>query len=87
MTYPGYIKIILTLVQPVADNLRLPVTGCHLPTPPIVPIGEGIFLTVPPIPLQSDTDDASVFQPVFGNATPGLIEIIDVTYQLVLISL
>lgn len=88
-TYPGYIKVILTLVEPVATSLRLPVTSCHFPTPPVAPVGEGIFLAVPPIPLQSDplTDDASVFQPVFGKASPGLVEIIDITYQLVLVSL
>lgn len=88
-TYPGYVKVILTLVQPVAERTRLPVTSCHFPTPPVAAVGEGIFLAVPPIPLQSDplTDDASVFQPVFGKASPGLVEIIDVTYQLVLVSL
>ena len=88
-TYPGYIKVILTLSGRVPESSRLPVTGCHFPTPPVAPVGEGIFLAVPPIPLQVDAvnDDASVFQPAFGKASPGLVEVIDLTYQLVLVSL
>ena len=89
VTYPGYIKVILTLSAPIPDGLRLPLTGCHFPAPPVAPVGDGIFLAIPPIPLQVDilNTDASVFQPAFGKASPGLVEVLDLTYQLFLVSL
>jgi hypothetical protein len=83
-TYPGYVKVILTLDAPVDEKIRIPITGCHFPLPPTAPVGERIFLAVPPIPLQADglNADASVFQPAFGKASPDLVEVLDVTYQL-----
>lgn len=87
VTYPGWIKIILTLDAPQPDAKRFPLTGCHFPNPPVVRLDQGIFLPIPPVALQSDlsSTDASMFQPIFGIAIPDLVEVLDITYQLVLI--
>lgn len=86
---PGYLKVILTLTKPipVPDSHKLPIPGIHLPQNPPGPLGETVFLYVPPIPLQTSSSDASMLVPIFGKGVADTQEIIDVTYQLVLVSL
>jgi len=86
---PGYLKVILTLTAPipVPDVDKLPIPGIHLPQLPPGPVGETVFLYVPPIPLQTGSSDASMLVPIFGKGIANTQEIIDVTYQLVLVSI
>lgn len=83
-----YLKVILTLGSDIADRDKIPIPGIHFPFLPPGPVGETVFLYVPPIPLQTaDNTEASMLMPIFGKGVLNTDEIVDVTYQLILVSL
>lgn len=88
LSAPGYVRLILTLPAALDDSNKVPLTGLHMPTVPPGPIGETVFLYVPPIPIQPDgvSADASVLVPIFGKGINNTDEIIDITYELSLAS-
>ncbi len=81
----GYLKIVLTLTENFADRLKIPLPGIHFPQLPPGPVGETVFLYVPPIPLQTSSDDASMLMPIFGKGINNTDEIVDATYQLLVV--
>lgn len=82
----GYIKVLLTLPQPIADANKVPIPGIHLPSPPPSPFLSTLSLYVPPVPLQGVVNtDASMLVILFSAGQPNTTEVIDVTYDLAVV--
>lgn len=81
----AYLKVILTLTTPIPNVERLAIPGIHFPALPPGPLGETVFLAVPPIPLTESDTDASMLMPIFGKGIENTDEIVDVTLDLVVV--
>ena len=81
------LKVILTLPRAYPDANKLPQPGVHFPILPPTTFLSAVFLGIPPVPLQGvDDTDASMLVQLFGSGDPSTVEVIDVTYDLLLVS-
>jgi hypothetical protein len=82
------LRVILTLPRAIPDADKIPIVGLHFPSLPPTPFLNAVFLGIPPIPFQDGdgSTDASLLVNLFAGGVPDTVEVIDVTYALLLVN-